>query len=243
MNSREIGMEALGLAATCHDETYKSLSTQKLPDQKSSYESKSLFDIMTLVRKDKSLDNLFSTPGSDNLENLLTSRNSALLNYWGSWKIENPMEQFRESQQLAVALLIGTSDAGSSDKFDWFFATVLATSHAVRVMLPSIPAQFQIPLLRQWWLNTLGIYIAQLRPEIDIDRIHKLDTNGKDWEWVSQQAVKGAFSTDASFVQTTRALKEQAETWGDGDGFFLKAAVRFVTEFKGWRGNFVGFEY
>jgi hypothetical protein len=242
MNSREIGMEALGLAATCHNEIYKTLADPKHTRQDPSYESKSLFEILALVREDKNLDGLFPTPGSDNLETLLTSRNAALLNHWDAWKIENAMEQFRESQQLAVALLVGTAAVDSSGYYDWFFAMVLATSHAVRVMLPSIPPQFQISLLRQWWLNTLGIYIAQLRPEIDMDQIRKYDLEGKSWKWVAEQAVKGEFSTDVSFVKTTRALKEQAETWGDSDAFFLKAAVRFVTEFKGWRGNFVGFE-
>lgn len=237
-------MEALGLAATCHSETYKTVAAQINSHHKPPYESKSLFDILAAVREDKGLDGLFATPGNNNLETLLTSQNPAFLAHWGAWKIENPTEQFRESQQLAVALLMGTTTADSSN-YDWFFAMALATSHAVRVMLPLIPAKFQIPLIRQWWLNTLSIYIAQLRPEIDMDRIHKFDPEEKDWEWVARQAVKGVFSTDVSFVRTTRALREQAENWGDQDQFFLKAAVLFVSEFngsKGWRGGFVGSE-
>ncbi|KAK9860788.1 hypothetical protein MYU51_006055 [Penicillium brevicompactum] len=229
MNSREIGMEALGLAATCHSETYTSLATSTHSTQESTYQQRSLFDILDRVGDDQSFDGLFPTAGSDNLETLLTSPNTALLDHWGAWKIENPLEQFRESQQLAVALLIGTSEGDSSGYYDWFFAMVLASSHAVRVMLPMIPAQFQIPLVRQWWLNALAIYISQLRPEIKLDRIRHYDSKEKDWEWVAQQAVTGAFSTDASFVQTTRVLKAQAETWGDHDRFFLKAAVRMMT--------------
>lgn len=237
-------MEALGLAATCHSGTYKNLATQMNSYHKPPYESKSLFDILSAVREDKDLDGLFTTPGNNNLKTLLTSQNPAFLAHCNAWKIENPTEQFRESQQLAAALLIGTTTADSNN-YDWFFAMTLATSHAVRVMLPSIPAKFQIPLIRQWWLNTLGIYIAQLRPEIDMERIHKFDLKEKDWDWVSQQALKGVFSTDVSFVRTTRALREQAETWGDHDRFFLKAAVLFVSEFnnsQGWRNGSVGSE-
>lgn len=33
-----------------------------------------------------------------------------------------------------------------------------------------------------------------------------------------------------------RALKEAAETWGDESDFFLKAAVRFATDFTSWGG-------
>jgi hypothetical protein len=242
MDSREIGMEALALAATCHNDIYKSLGGPKHSENKESYESKSLFAILDLVRKDEDLDGLFPTPGSDNLDTLFVSRNAALLNHWKAWKIENPIEQFRESQELAAALLVGTAPDDSPGHYDWFFALNLATSHAVRVVLPFIPPQFQISLLRQWWLICVGIYVAQLRPEIRIDQIRDYDLNGKDWEWVAENAVNGEFSSNVQFVRTTRALKELASTWGDSDSFFLKAAVRFVTEFKHWRGNFVGYE-
>ncbi|KAJ5816696.1 hypothetical protein N7447_008929 [Penicillium robsamsonii] len=241
MDSREIAMEALGLAAACYNDIYKSLEDPKHSKIEAAYESKSLFAILDLVRKDEDLDDLFPTPGSDNLDTLFVSRNAVLLNHWKAWKIENPVEQFRESQELAAALLVGTA-VDSTGHYDLFFALNLATSHAVRVVLPFIPPQFQISLLRQWWLICIGIYVAQLRPEIKMDQIRNYDLNGKDWEWVAEKAVNGEFSSDVYFVATTRALKELASTWGDSDSFFLKAAVRFVTEFKGWRGNFIGYE-
>ncbi|OQE37328.1 hypothetical protein PENCOP_c010G02443 [Penicillium coprophilum] len=241
MDSREVAMEALGLAATCYNGIYKSLEDPKNSKNEATYESKSLFAILDIVREDESLGGLFSTPGSDNLNTLFVSRNAMLLNHWKAWKIENPVEQFRESQELAAALLVGTA-VDSTGHYDWFFALNLATSHAVRVMLPFIPPQFQIYLLRQWWLICIGIYVAQLRPEIKMDQIRNYDLNGKDWEWVAQKAVNGEFSSDVYFVTTTRALKGLASTWGDSDSYFLKAAVRFATEFKGWRGNFVGYE-
>ncbi|KAJ5970931.1 uncharacterized protein N7479_000849 [Penicillium vulpinum] len=219
MDSREIAMEALALAATCHNDIYKSLGCPSHSKNDSSYESKSFFAILDLVRKDENLDGLFSAPGSDNLEALFSNRNAALLNHWQAWKIENPIEQFRESQELAAALLVGTAD-DSTGHYDWFFALNLVTSHAVRVVLPFIPPQFQLSLLRQWWLICVGIYVAQLRPEIKMDQIRNYDLNGKDWEWVAEKAVKGEYSSDVYFVTTTRALKELASTWGDSDSFF-----------------------
>jgi hypothetical protein len=242
LNSREIAMEALGLAATCHNTIYKSLETTEQLKTEGSYESKSLFEIIDLIRNDKALDGLFSTPGNDNLSSLLVSRNATFVKHSNAWNIENPVEQFRESQQLAAALLVGTTTADAAGQYDWFFASALATSHAVRVTLPFIPAQFQLGLIRQWWLVTVGIYIAQLRPEIQTDQIRDYDLDGKDWDWVADRAVNGPSSSDVTFVKTTRALREMASTWGDSDSFFLKAAVRFATEFKGWRGNFVGYE-
>ncbi|KAJ5566090.1 hypothetical protein N7535_007728 [Penicillium sp. DV-2018c] len=241
LNSREVAMEALGLTVTCHNGIYKSLVTIEHSQIEDSYESKSLFEIIDLIRNDKSLDDLFSTPGGGNLSSLIVSRNAALLKHSNAWRIENPVEQFRESQQLAAALLAGTA-ADATGQYDWFFASALATSHAVRVTLPFVPAQFQLDLLRQWWLVTVGIYIAQLRPDIQTDRIRDYDLDGKDWDWVADRAVNGPFSSDVTFVKTTRALREMASTWGDSDMFFLKTAVQFAREFKGWRGNFAGYE-
>ncbi|KAF4769320.1 hypothetical protein HAV15_008567 [Penicillium sp. str.  len=194
--------------------------TPKHSKNEASYESKSLFAILDLVRKDKDLDGLFPTPGSDNLDTLFVSRNVVLLNHWKAWKIENPIEQFRESQELAAALLVGTAAVDSTGHYDWFFALNLATSHAFASASTS----------------------RNCGPEIKMDQIRNYDLNGKDWEWVAGKAVNGEFSSNVYFVKTTRALKELASTWGDSDSFFLKAAVRFVTEFKRWRGNFVGYE-
>jgi hypothetical protein len=243
VSSREMAMEALGLAATCHSSTFKDLEDAAQLN-KATYESKSLFEILENVRQDKELDNLFSKPDSQNLKSLITSRNPLLLKHWSAWKIETAMEQFRESQELAAALLVGTSDPENarSGSFNSLFAVLLTTSHAVRVVLPLIPAQFQIPLLRQWWLTTVAIYISQLRPEIDSDRILGYDLKGRDWKWTAEKAIKGKFSTDAQFVKVIRALKELSLTWGDSESFFLKAAVRFIDEFQGWRGDFVGDE-
>ncbi|KAJ5455240.1 hypothetical protein N7475_010361 [Penicillium sp. IBT 31633x] len=240
MNSREVAMEALGLAATCHNGIYRPLEDPKHSQNETPYESKSLFAILDLVRNDKALDDICSSPGGENLDTLLASRNAVLLNHCKAWKIENPMEQFRESQELAAALLIGTAAVDSTGHYDLFFASILASSHAVRVMLPFIPPQFQISLLRQWWLVTIGNYVAQLRPEIKVDPIRKYDLDGKNWDWVADRAVNGEYSLNVNFVTTTQALKEMASTWGDSDSFFLKAAVQFVTEFKGWRGDLSG---
>jgi hypothetical protein len=83
---------------------------------------------------------------------------------------------------------------------------------------------------------TLAVYIAQLRPEIDLDRIRDFDLKGRDWKWATSQAIKAEFSTDAHYVKAIRALRESASTWGDPDAFFLKAAVKFADEFSGWGG-------
>lgn len=235
MSSREIAMEALGLAATCYNDMHKYLDEPVHSRLEASYHTTSLFEILDRVRSDKQLDGLFSTPGDHNLDTLFRTREAVLLNHWNAWKIDNPIKQFSESQALAAALLVATH-VDSSEKYDFFLVHTLTTSHAVRILLPLIPAQFQIPLVRQWWLLTLAVFIAQLRPEISLDRLRSYELNGRDWKWTANKAVKGEHSTDAHYVKAIRALREIALTWGDDETFYLKAAVKFADEFSGWGG-------
>jgi hypothetical protein len=235
MSSREIGMEALALAATCYGQMNKYLDDPSYSQAESSYSSTSPSDILEKVRADKRFNGLFGTPGNDNINIILREHDAALLDHWNAWKIEDPVNQFRESQELAAALLTATQ-AQVSDKYDFFLVHTLTTSHAVRILLPLIPARFQYPLVRQWWLLTLVVYIAQLRPEFNFDRITDYDLKGRNWKWTTQKAVKGEYSTDAHYVKALRALKEAAKTWGDPDSYYLKAAVKFGHEFNGWGG-------
>ncbi|KAJ6157366.1 hypothetical protein N7470_004958 [Penicillium chermesinum] len=235
MSSREVAMEALGLAATCFNEKHKYLADPAYTELEPSYRSKSVFEIFEKVRTDKKFDGLFATAGDDNFSRVFQTHEAALLDHWNAWTIENPIEQFRESQELA-ATLFAAAPKDSIEKYDFFLVHVLTTSHAVRVLLPFVPAHLQIPLVRQWWLVTLAIFIAQLRPELSLNRVRETDLRGRDWDWVSKQAVKGEYSTDAHYVKALRCLNELSSTWGDHDQFYLKAAVRFADEFDGWGG-------
>ncbi|KAE8145690.1 hypothetical protein BDV25DRAFT_164099 [Aspergillus avenaceus] len=235
VSSREVGMESLALAATCYGDMHKYLDDASYSETEASYHCTSPLEVLNKVRADTRLNGIFSAPGDNNIDTVLHDHEALLLDHWNAWKIENPVEQFRESQELAVALLAATQ-AQASDKYDFFVVHTLTTSHAVRILLPLIPARFQYPLVRQWWLLTLVVYIAQLRPEIDLDRIKGYDLKERDWDWTAQKAVKGDYSTDAHYVKAIRACREAATTWGDTDAYYLKAAVKFAEGFNGWGG-------
>lgn len=237
MSSREVGMESLALAATCYSDLHKYLDDPSYFQAEPSYRSSSPLEILDRVRTDQRFNGLFATPGSHNLETIFREREAALLNHWNAWTIEDPVKQFRDSQAAAAALLVATD----TEQYDFFLVHVLTTSHAVRILLPLIPEAFHIALVRQWWLVTLTIYIAQLRPEIKLDRIlgYNPPGPGRDWNWATRQAIEGKHATDPHYVKAIRTLKEAANTWGDPDRFYEKAALRFAGEFAGW-GGFVG---
>jgi hypothetical protein len=89
-------------------------------------------------------------------------------------------------------------------KFDFFFVHVLTSSHAIRILLPLVPAKFHVNLLRQWWLFALAVYIAQTRPPIgQHEGIQGYNVKGRDWKYVVHSALNGPRSSDAHYVKGT----------------------------------------
>jgi len=241
LTSREVVMEALGLAATCYDAKIASLSTQK-PPKHIKNSTTDLLEIFNRVDADKRFDNVFSAPGSTNLTDLLNNPELAdiLMSYFHSWTITDPTKQFTQSQHLASLLLISTSPhlPSPGHGYDFFLVHLLTTSHAIRILLPFFPANTHVRLVKQWFFITLAIYVAQLRPSLlEAGEAQKsYDLKGRDWTFVRDTAMKGGHKYDAHFVKGCRAMMEAAKTWGDKDEWFLKCAVRFADEFDGWGG-------
>jgi hypothetical protein len=246
LNSREVAMEALGLAATCYDPKLASLVNQSHPEPKPATDD--LFAVFSRVHDDPKLNNLFSRPGNSNLNHILETPDllSEVLAHYASWSITNPTAQFSQSQHLAAALLVSTSPKLGGHGYDFFLVHLLTSSHAVRILLPFIPHQYHVTLVKEWFLITLLIYIAQLCPAVpapstttvsDSDHpIVSYDLKERNWSFVIDKALKGKHATDAHFVKGCRAMMVGADTWGDKDKWFLRCAVRFADEFHGWGG-------
>lgn len=234
LSSRDVAMEALDLTATNYNYIHKYLDDPAYT-KPPLHGSSSPFEILRRIYNDKRLDGAVTEQGSNITEPLVLSHEAIILEHWNSWQFSNPKKQFEESQYAAAALLVGNPESRSK-KYDFFSVHILTTSHAVRILLPFIPAKYHVALVRQWFLLTVIVYISQLRPEISLDHINSYDLQGRDWDWVDNQAVNGEWFTDAHYVKGIRALKEAAKTWGDSDKFYLKAAARFGEEFDGWGG-------
>jgi hypothetical protein len=235
LHSHVLAIEALAMACCSYNSLHKYVDHP--PKSTGSASSASLLDILGRVKSDQRFDGAFPHPGAADLDKLFEEREAEVLEYWTSWDITNPKKQFEESQFLAAALLVGTDGGGGkTGEYDFFFVHLLTSSHAVRILIPLIPAEFQIPLVKQWWLLALAVYIVQGRPLVDVDSIRSLDIEGKDWKYVGNQALTGKQSLDSHYVKGVRALKEAADTWGDNEGLFLKAAVKFGDGFTKWGG-------
>ncbi|KAI0187317.1 hypothetical protein EV127DRAFT_436746 [Xylaria flabelliformis] len=232
MDNKEIAMEALTLAATQYNFLHKYLDDPSYT-KPSSFKTSNPLELLNKMADDKRVSDLFKEPVFDNFVSLFENHEDLIMEYWNAWSLDDPKKQFQESQEAAVALLVATVPPGTHS-YNFFFCHLLTTSHAVRILLPVIPAKLHIPLVRQWWLLTAAVYAVFKCPKIDPDYIKPGDVAGKQWDYVEDKAINGPYATDAHFVKAARAIKEAARTWGDVHEHYLAAAVRFIDDFHGW---------
>ncbi|TDZ53106.1 Questin oxidase [Colletotrichum trifolii] len=231
IDNKEVAIEALGLTATNYNYLHKFIDDKKYT-KPSPFSSKSIFDLVNRLANDKRFDELFTEPDLENLDVLFLKHEDLVLEYWNAWTITDPVKQFQESQELAVALLVATVAPGTH-AYNFFNVHLLTTSHAIRILIPFIPTKFHISLVRQWWLFTLGVYIALMRPKIDPDNVQS-DLRGRHWGYVEHEALNSQWAKDAHYVKAIRAMKEAATTWGDVHERYLASALTFVDNYRGW---------
>jgi hypothetical protein len=199
MNSREIAIEALALTSVSYDFLHKYLDDPSYTKPSALKSTSSPLELLTKAAADQRFDGLFKSPGFGNIGPLFDKHEDLVLEYWNAWDLPNPAKQFQDSQDAAIALLVASVKPGTH-AYNFFIVHLLTTSHAVRILLPFIPARFHVPLVRQWWLLTLAVYVAELRPTIDPGNI-STDLNGKSWKYVEERALTSEWRTDAHFVK------------------------------------------
>jgi hypothetical protein len=225
MSNCEVAMEALGLATTNYNYLHKYMDDPSYSERQPPYKTDSPLEILHRIREDERLEG-----AEGDLDRVFSDYEDAVLNHWNEWDITDPVKQLKQSDHDVVSLFTATG----RDKYSFFLVHLLTTSHAVRILIPFIPEKYHVPLLRQWWLIVVAIYISQARPKINLDLIRDYDLKGCDWRWAENKAVEGKWSTDAHYVKPIRAMREFANVWDDPDEYYLKAAVKFADEFNGW---------
>lgn len=210
LSSRTIAIESLAMAACFYSDLHKYLD-EPAYTKPASYSSSSVMEMLDKVAKDPQFDKLFKRPGFSNMDELLAKREDAVMDHWNAWKLsEDPTELFAESQKAATAVLVATHGKA---QYDFFLVHLLTTSHAVRILLPIVPAEFQIALVRQWWLLTLVTYIAQTRPKISMERIEDFPLKGRTWKYVEYQALTSKHAQDAHYVKGKSSPMSLSPSW------------------------------
>ena len=209
------------------------------PADTSTYKTRSFDEILSRVRDDPRFAGHFNEPGFMNSFTIHFTCEAAFLEHWNALEVSGPgngiEDRFEELFDVSVRLAIETGDRET--QFDFFLIHILTVAHGIRILLPTLfPRDKWESIYRQFWLWTLLMYIAQLRRPIVTGSSDKFDLKGRDWKWVSEQALTDKWSLDAHYVKVVRALKVGAEVHGEKGGWYLKACVRFMEEFEGWVG-------
>lgn len=210
------------------------------PPDTSTYQTDSLAEVLRRVQLDTRFDGLIEHPGTVDFGIILGKRFEAALEHWNAWKVGSPAKALEHICDMAVLVAISTGDR--EKKYDFFYAHVMTVSHALRILFHHLPEDRRECILRQYAMYAIFIYILQFRLPFDKSAVDSIPTEGRDWTWVMEKTLKHKWALDDHFFKVVRALKAFAETYGEKDGYYLKAAIKYITEFDGWEGFGLGVE-
>ncbi|KAJ5833271.1 hypothetical protein N7474_001582 [Penicillium riverlandense] len=236
-----VATEALSLGCTEYISLH-SLLDQAPPDN-STYKTTDLGEIISRIKADDRLDNLFTYPGITNIGILLGKRYDVLLEHWNAWQVTNPLEQLEKCCDLSLLLGIGTGDP--VHQYDFYLIHTMTVAQAIRVLWHMIPKERHASILKQYALFLLLVYICQIKPDFPddiIERVSSVDLRGRDWTWVMERALSHPWAKDSHFFKVVRAPMAFEDTFGKKDDFYLKASVKYLAEFDGWEGFGEGVE-
>ncbi|RVD82694.1 uncharacterized protein DFL_007110 [Arthrobotrys flagrans] len=147
-----------------------------------------------------------------------------------------------QKQVEASVMLFATSHKVASPQYDFFLAHTVTTAHALRIILPHLDTQQTWHLVRAHMILISQVYLSQCKPTIKDWFVEDYDIGNKDWEYIRKKALEGEYKYDAHYVKIIRSLHEFDKLFGAGEpkdknyNMYLKAAVKFADEFKGWIG-------
>jgi hypothetical protein len=160
----------------------------------------------------------------------------------------------------AVVILLCTTHSIGNPEYNFHFFQLLAAAYGVRTLLPELPISYAASLLKSHWLLIIGVYCMMLRPTIVPGLIDEIDTSGTSWDKITKKAFNQGSGTsemeDVHYLKgknnflkiwlllgrwltgtvVARILREYALLWSSDHMFFLKAAVKFTSEFTVWSG-------
>lgn len=166
----------------------------------------------------------------------------ALIDYVHLLDIEKAPDVIDQLAQLAVQLLCAAHKK-ERPAFDFYLSFPLSFVQGLRILLQSSDnALYGSVLIRGVWLLILLVYITQLRPCLDDSLISgSLISDGQaTWDTVfsdfrSQGDSFNGISMDTHYLRALRSLFEVAK-WSPENDYFLRAAWKLKSQWRGWTG-------
>ncbi|KAL1919990.1 uncharacterized protein VTP21DRAFT_1136 [Calcarisporiella thermophila] len=246
-NNKLVVAEALAFAAFTHF-PYATVVVQTFPeheDQTGSTSSgsthsggKSILEILDAIHKDPRIDKIYthnwnSMRLSSHIQRVLDLGGPVLQEYLQQWEFPaDPVNVVNQKlrELLRASALVYASSWTDSPRLDFFLMHVLTSSHAVRVLIPFLSIKDRVKLLRVHFVALVAVYITRKRPAINAQKVLEYISptlpQGEDEEsWGWNRAIELAINhPDEHFPKVIRALKKDAEDFGDEDKLFLRAA-------------------
>lgn len=230
--SKEVASE--GLSLLCTDYSDLSFVLDHPQSDTSTYKTTSLAEVIERVNADPRLDNLTEHPGIVELGKVMEKGGSAIIEHWNAFQVKDPLQQLQQACDLAVLMALTTSD--ERKEFDFVLLHLMTSVHGIRSLWPHIPSHKQADMLREFAILLIAVHVCQKKSPLRKDRIDKVNVKGRDWAWIARTAIQHPAKFDVHFFKAVRAPMAFAETFGEKDGFYLKAALRFLDDFSGWTG-------
>ena len=231
-----VATESLSLGCTELDPFHDMLD--RPPPDSSTYKTSSLADVIMQVHQDKRFDKVLKQPGFDNIFQLMDTHYDVLREHWSAWQVVDPLQQLE--QICDVSVMLAVSSGGVETQYDFFLIHLMTVAHALRVLWHEFPEERRTMILKEYAIWTIAIYTAQLRRSFSMSNITSVSLNGRDWDWVVGTALKHESALDSHFFKVICAPKVFAETYGEKNDFYLKAAIKFLDEFRSWTGFGLG---
>ena len=221
LGSKELGMEALAMFATnygLHEYSGGSLEIGKHDPclhrdlygiGRNSFPvfTEDPLEIIHRIRTDPAFDGIFSQPGADNIAPLLKLREKEVLDYHRQFKITSPADAHKSLNHLATLLLVCSHNPGQPE-YDFFVVHLTTVSYAIRTLLPEVPEEYALPLVKMQWLFIIIVYIIQLRKEVRPELLDGVELGGKGWGDVVQKALgRGEGNGDGGEMEDAHYVK------------------------------------
>ncbi|KAF3938453.1 hypothetical protein ABW19_dt0203352 [Dactylella cylindrospora] len=235
MENREVAMEALAMAATAYNNIHEFSDNPNPPLPYVTYNN--ILNLLANIREDFRLDGEFRHAAPENAEKVLGEMVMQLWERANSFVFTiEELSSVYERQVDAAVLIFLTGHKKGDPQYDFFLAHLVTTAHALRIVLPLLSFQQAWHVIKSHVVLTVVVYISQCRPLIKKELLNEVSTEGKGWDYINRKALEGDARFDAHYVKALRAFHEFEKLFGEKDGFYLKAAVKFADEFVHWTG-------
>ncbi|KAK9494984.1 hypothetical protein V1508DRAFT_411567 [Lipomyces doorenjongii] len=243
LDSAELATEALTLVTTNYPsyagliEDFVNKYEGLINPSTAKYLEKDPLVILEKIRESKVLDTMRVDLADDfDFPEVLAEFKEEILAHVFQLDVTDLEKALQRLFHTASLLLTATHQAGNY-QFDFIILHTLTASHAVQVLFSRFTQKRRVSLIASLWFFIVLAYISTQRPKVDEEKVLRYDgvlEENRNWDYVVELALASKMKDDAHYVKAIRALKTLAGLYPASSDLYLREAVLFATEAKGY---------